>query len=214
MDEGSQTERKKWDSRVLADLPCVPIPRAYTAINIPGYVPGVGCTNGFGKDAGTLYIGPDSVREFAYSTRKAARTLTGGIRAEAILQRSSLLRDTVTPKSARSYQGPLGNTELAATMLSLSDKDRRSLESIAPAALKGSSSPGDRASSPLLTARGSLSPVSPKTARSRRAPTARGLSATSSTSFSFHSDASAYSVSSVSVLAVSREQGVGGVRTR
>jgi len=97
-------ERPKWDNRVLADLPCVPIPRAYTAINIPGYVPGVGVTNGFGDDAGTLFIGPNSVREFAYSTRKAARSLTGGVRAEAILQRDALKRAVATPRSARSYQ--------------------------------------------------------------------------------------------------------------
>ena len=196
---------------MLADLPCVPIPRAYTAINIPGYVPGVGCTNGFGKDAGTLYVGPDSVREFAYSTRKAARTITGGIRAEAVLQRSALMRDTVMPKSARSYQGPLSNTELATTMLSLSTRDRRSLESTSPAALKHETrSAGERASSPLATTRGSQSPTgSPKTARSRRASTAanRGLSATSSTSFSLSSNASAYSVSAVRTLASSIPSG-------
>ena len=102
--KGTQMERPKWDNRVLADLPCVPIPRAYTAINIPGYVPGVGVTNGFGDDAGTLFIGPNSVREFAYSTRKAARSLTGGVRAEAILQRDALKRAVATPRSARSYQ--------------------------------------------------------------------------------------------------------------
>ena len=111
-------------------------------------------------------------------------------------------------------QGPLEPTALAATMLSLTDKERRSIEATTPAALKTAST-NERAvsSSPG-------SPVSPKTARSRRSTqaTARGLSATSSLSQSFpgaSGDGSAYSVASVSSVIEEGERrsrrSVGGV---
>ena len=56
-EQNARHGREPWDSRVLQELPCVPIPRANMMNAVPGYVPGVGSRPGFDYDAGTLFVG-------------------------------------------------------------------------------------------------------------------------------------------------------------
>ena len=56
-EQNARHGREPWDSRVLQELPCVPVPRANMMNAVPGYVPGVGSRPGFDVDAGTLFVG-------------------------------------------------------------------------------------------------------------------------------------------------------------
>merc|ERR1719199_95091 len=67
--------REPWDARVNQELPCVPVPRVNMMNSIPGYVPGVGATHGFGDDAGTLFVGST----INTGPRKPARNFDGGL---------------------------------------------------------------------------------------------------------------------------------------
>ena len=137
-EQNARHGREPWDSRVLQELPCVPIPRANMMNAVPGYVPGVSSRPGFDFDAGTLFVGNHintglvitashtiaaiNTRYLTPNTTHAAprctaRNFDGSVRVEALLQRSALRPEQHHPHgripTARSHQSPLSSSDLA-----------------------------------------------------------------------------------------------------